>query len=267
MNRRFVEVSGGPVEVLEWQAPTAGEQGRTGEEPIILLHEGLGSASQWGGFSGLLAEATGRRVVAWSRHGYGWSASAPQPRDASYMHREALVILPELLDTLGARRPLLVGHSDGASIALIHAGSGHPVAGVVALAPHVVVEDRSLEGIRAIREKFETTDLAARLSRYHSDAHATFFGWNDVWLSAGFRQWSIEDCLAGITAPVLAVQCADDAYGTLSQIDRIETGVAGPFRRLVFGEGGHAPQSSHPGEVVDGVVQLCGRAKPRNAPA
>ena len=160
---------------------------------LVLLHEGLGSLDLWRRFPGVLASLTGRMVLVWSRYGYGRSAVVAEPRAVSYMHEEALGVLPHLLDRLGIERPALVGHSDGASIALIHAGAGiRPVAGVVALAPHVMVEERSLAGIRAARHEYLHGDLPARLARYHTDPDATFWGWNDVWLSEPFRAWSIE---------------------------------------------------------------------------
>ena len=219
---------------------------------LVLLHEGLGSLALWRDFPAVLASLTGRKVVVWSRYGYGRSTVVRRARPVEYMHEEALTVLPELLDRLAIERPVLVGHSDGASIALIYAGSGpdHPVAGVVALAPHVVVEDRSVAGVRAARQEYLHGDLPARLARYHTDPDATFWGWNDVWLSAPFRAWNIEAYLLAVTCPVLLVQCADDRYGSLAQLDRIEARVAGRVERLVLPEGGHAPHQSHREEVA-----------------
>lgn len=246
---RSVQLTGGPVEVIEWP-------GRTGPAPLVLLHEGLGSARLWRSFPAELAARTGRATVAWSRHGYGGSAVVTESRRPTYMHDEGRSVLPELLAALGITAPVLVGHSDGASIALIYAGTGHPLSGIVAIAPHVVVEERSLAGIRAARDRFETTDLAARLGRHHLDPEATFRGWNDVWLSPSFRDWNIEALLPGITVPVLAVQAADDEYGTLDQLDRIGSGVSGPFERLVLPAGGHAPHVTREGEVLEAVTRF-----------
>lgn len=246
---RFITLDGGPVEVLEWPA-------RSERAPVVLLHEGLGSARLWRSFPTELAAVTSRTVVAWSRHGYGSSAVVTSPRAPSYMHDEALAVLPRLLQKLRLDGPVLLGHSDGASIALIHAGAGHPVTGIVAIAPHVFVEEESLAGIRAARERFDTSDLAARLGRHHRDPEATFRGWNDIWLSPAFRDWNIEEYLPGISAPVLAVQSADDEFGTLAQLDRMEAGLGGPFRRLVLPEGGHAPHMSRPAEVTRAVVDF-----------
>ena len=147
---------------------------------------------------------------------------------------------------LGVERPILIGHSDGASIALLHAGGGHPVAGLVLLAPHVFVEDRSIDGIAAARAAYEDTDLRERMARHHVDVDATFRGWNDVWLSDAFRSWDITDRLAAIDVPVLVVQGTDDEYGSLAQLDAIEADVAGPVTRVVLPDVGHAPHVDAP---------------------
>ena len=207
---------------------------------LVFLHEGLGSIGLWRSFPADVRTATGDpTTLVWSRHGYGRSAVVNEPRTVDYMHHEALDVLPALLARLGIERPVLVGHSDGASIALIHAGAGHPVAGVVVIAPHVFVEDVSTVGIEAARDAYVSGDLRDRLARHHDDVDATFRGWNDVWLSDAFRSWNIESVLPGISAPVLAVQGDADAYGTLAQLDAIERGVPGPFERVVVVGGGH----------------------------
>lgn len=251
-----VPLHAGEVEVLE--APA--RPGMEDAAPLVLLHEGLGSARLWRSFPWDLAAATGRRTVAYSRFGYGRSTPVTAPRLPSYMHDEALQVLPDLLERLGVERPMLVGHSDGGSIALIHAGAGHPVTGVVTIAAHVLVEERSLEGIRAARDRFATTDLPERMGRHHLDAPSTFRGWNDIWLSAGFRDWNIEGYLPAITAPLLVVQAADDEYGTLDQVDRIAAGVSGPVATLTLDGGGHAPHLTRPAEVVGAVVAFTSRS-------
>ena len=172
------------------------------------------------------------------------------------MHREALGVLPEVLAQLGLERPVLIGHSDGASIALLHAGSGHPVAGLVLLAPHVVVEDVSVDGIAAAGAAYSSTGLRERLARYHDDVDGAFWGWNDVWLSAEFRQWNIEPVLPGIDVPVLAIQGDADDFGTLAQLDLIEAGVRGPFERLVVPGGGHVLHTGDPSAVVAVVARF-----------
>jgi pimeloyl-ACP methyl ester carboxylesterase len=232
-----------------------GDPGAAVHSALVLLHEGLGSLELWRDVPAVLASMTGRQVVVWSRHGYGRSAAVNGTRRPTYMHEEALYVLPEFLDRLAIDRPILIGHSDGASIALIQAGAAiRPVAGVVAVAPHVLVEDHSLTGIRAARDEYLRGDLATRMGRYHDDPDATFWGWNDIWLSDSFRAWNIEACLPAITCPVLLVQCADDQYGTLDQLERIERQVAGPVERLVLPDGGHAPHLSHPEAVATRIA-------------
>jgi pimeloyl-ACP methyl ester carboxylesterase len=172
------------------------------------------------------------------------------------MHREALEVLPEVLAQLGLERPVLIGHSDGASIALLHAGSGHPVAGLVLMAPHVVVEDVSVAGIAAAGAAYSSTGLRERLARYHDDVDGVFWGWNDVWLSAEFRQWNIEPVLPGIDVPVLVIQGDADDYGTLAQLDAIEAGVRGPFERLVVPGGGHVLHTGEAAALVAVVARF-----------
>jgi pimeloyl-ACP methyl ester carboxylesterase len=189
-----------------------------------------------------VADATGCRVLVYSRYGYGRSAPLQAPRGVDYMHREALEVLPELLDDLSIRAPILVGHSDGASIALIHAGaSGRELRGVVAMAPHVFVEEVSITSIAAAKVAFETTDLPARLGRYHDDVASTFRGWNDIWLHPDFRGWNIEACLAAIRCPVLLIQGEDDEYGTLAQLDAIARQVPAGARSVALPRCRHSP--------------------------
>jgi pimeloyl-ACP methyl ester carboxylesterase len=164
------------------------------------------------------------------------------------MHDEALKVLPPLLVAHGIERPVLVGHSDGGSIALIHAAQ-HPVTGLVLLAPHVFVEDLSVASIAAARETFESTDLGQRMGRYHRDAEATFRLWNDIWLAPEFRDWNIEDVLGDVTAPALLIQGEHDQYGTLEQIDAIERAIGGPVRRAVL-DCRHAPHLEAPDDTL-----------------
>ena len=223
--------------------------------PLVLLHEGLGSVELWRSFPHDLRAATGdRAVLVYSRAGYGRSGPASMPRPVTYMHDEADSVLPPVLEHFGLERPVLVGHSDGASIALLYAGAGNPVAGLVLLAPHVFVEDVSVASIAAVRDDFATTDLRARLARYHDDVDNAFRGWNDAWLSPEFRSWNIEDRLAGVRCPVLVVQGEDDAYGTLGQVDAIERGVTGPVQRLILAGVGHAPHLEAPADTLAAVA-------------
>jgi pimeloyl-ACP methyl ester carboxylesterase len=223
----------------------------------VLLHEGLGAVGLWRGFPEALQAATGRRLIAFSRFGHGRSEPPPRPRTPAFFHEEALEVLPAVLAQLGAQHPILVGHSDGASIALIHAGR-HPVAGIALLAPHVIVEDVTVEAIRETRRQYQDGDLRARMARHHDDVDAAFWGWCDVWLDPGFRAWSLEADAERVGCPVLLVQGADDPYGTLDQLDRIEARVRGPVERLVV-PGGHSPHLEAPAEVVAAIAAFAGR--------
>lgn len=252
MERQFFDVDGSAVEYEfvhgEPDAPT-----------LVFLHEGLGSIDLWRGVPAeITAACGGASVLVYARHGYGASGPARMPRPVGYMHHEADRVLPELLAGLRIERPVLVGHSDGASIALLYAGAGGSVAGLVCLAPHVFVEDETIVGIEAAREAFATTDLAAKLGRYHRDPVAAFRGWNDVWLDPAFRAWDITDRLPGIDAPVLVVQGTADDYGTLAQVDAIEAGVSGRCDRLVLDGVGHAPHLEARDAVVAAVAAFVG---------
>jgi pimeloyl-ACP methyl ester carboxylesterase len=229
---------------------------------IVMLHEGLGSISMWRDFPSRVAQATGREVVVYSRQGYGRSSPLAGPRGVRFMHDEALTVLPEVLSALDIRRPILLGHSDGGSIALIHAGSGRDVAGLVLLAPHVMVEDLSIASIAAARTAYAQGDLRARLARHHDDVDGAFRGWNDVWLDPAFRDWSIEEYLRRIACPVLAIQGEDDEYGTMEQVDRI--GRAIPHARILkLAQCGHSPHRDRAAEVLEAVRRLVERATPR----
>ncbi|WP_108880146.1 alpha/beta fold hydrolase [Anderseniella sp. Alg231-50] len=226
---------------------------------LVLLHEGLGSVSQWRDFPDLLATASGCAVLAYSRAGYGASAPVSLPRPLSYMHDEAGDVLPHIISQLQGRDHVLVGHSDGASIAAIYAGS-KPHAGLkglVLMAPHVFVEDISIAGIRTARDAWETTNLRDRLKRHHGDnVDTAFLGWNDSWLNPGFRDWDITGFLPLITAPVLAVQGRDDDYGTLAQLDAIEQSCGAPVTKLVLDDCGHAPQKDQTAAVLDAICSF-----------
>jgi len=190
---------------------------------LVFLHEGLGSVAMWRDFPACVAQATGCRTLVYSRYGYGQSELLAAPHRSNYMHLEAQQALPELLAALKIENPVLIGHSDGASIALIHAGSGHEPAGVIAMAPHCFVEEISVRSIEAAKHAAENTDLLQKLARYHQDAARTFWGWNDIWLHPDFRAWNIEALLPAIRCPILAIQGVDDEYGTLAQVEAIRT--------------------------------------------
>jgi pimeloyl-ACP methyl ester carboxylesterase len=226
---------------------------------LVFLHEGLGSVAMWRDFPGRLAHATNCDALVYSRYGYGRSEPLAAPHTVRYMHDEALVALPDLLDRLRVARPILVGHSDGGSIALIHAGgSGRPVAGLVLMAPHVVVEDISVASIAAARVAYETTDLRAKLARHHADVDSAFRGWNDVWLHPDFRAWTIEEYLPRVTCPVLAIQGADDEYGTMDQLARIGRGIA-DAELVELSDCRHSPHRDQPDTVIEIVTRFVDR--------
>jgi pimeloyl-ACP methyl ester carboxylesterase len=222
---------------------------------IVMLHEGLGSVSMWKHFPEQIARATGSTVVVYSRHGYGRSAPLQAARSVNYMHDEAFILLPQFLDALGIVDPILFGHSDGASIALIYAGgSGRKVKGIVALAPHVFVEEISVSSITAAKIAYESTNLRERLARYHEDVDAAFWGWNNIWLDSAFRTWNIEEYLPHVHCSVLAIQGYEDEYGTMEQIDRIAR--AAPDVELSkLEECGHSPHRDRPDAVLERVSQ------------
>jgi pimeloyl-ACP methyl ester carboxylesterase len=229
---------------------------RTGRPPLLLLHEGLGCVAMWRHFPERLAAATGCRVLVWSRAGYGSSTSLPGRRQTDYMHREALQSLPAFIAALGIERPLLVGHSDGGSIALIFAGAFPDIpCGVAVMAPHEFVEEETLAGIRGAREAWRTTDLPAKLGRYHADAGRVFADWNDTWLSPAFRDWNIESYLPQIRCPVLAIQGEDDEYATMRQIEVIAEQVAGT-RLVRLANCGHSPQRDQEAAVLAAIAEF-----------
>ncbi|WP_159005834.1 alpha/beta hydrolase [Bradyrhizobium sp. S69] len=210
---------------------------------IVMLHEGLGSAGLWGDFPEQLQAATGAGILLYSRAGYGASTPAQLPRPLDYMQREAIDVLPKLLDAIGYRRGLLLGHSDGASIAAIYAGAhqDHRVQGVVMIAPHFIVEDISVASIAEIKTAYETSNLKEKLARWHKDVDNAFYGWNDAWLDPTFRAWDISEYLAYIRVPVAIVQGADDRYGTIRQIEIAQQECYCPVDVTMLPEVGHSP--------------------------
>jgi len=218
---------------------------------LLFLHEGLGSVGLWKGFPRRLAAATGRRTVAYSRLGHGFSDLPPAKRTPSFMHTEAATVVPALIDALDLGEPILVGHSDGGSIALL-AAAALPVSGLVVLAPHVLVEPGALQAIRQAREAFDSGDLARRMARHHRDAEVTFRNWNDVWLDPEFRDWDLRPELGGITCPVLAIQGDADPYGTHVHVEAVRDAARGPVDLLSL-RCAHAPHLERPA-VVDAAV-------------
>jgi pimeloyl-ACP methyl ester carboxylesterase len=232
----------------------------SGRPVLLLLHEGLGCVAMWRDFPEKLAAVTGCRVIVWSRAGYGGSQAYSEARTVHYLHREAEEALPALLAALNIKRPVLIGHSDGGSIALIFAGAfpQEPLA-VAVIAPHEFVEEESLAGIRLARTAWETTDLPKKLARYHHDqTERVFHDWNDCWLSPSFREWNIESYLANIRCPVLAIQGADDEYATFRQIDLIAEKVPGT-QLLKFPKCGHTPQRDQEIPVLEALATFVNR--------
>ncbi len=248
----FVNVLG---RCLEYRRIGAAADGPT----MVFLHEGLGSISQWRDFPERIAAASGLPAIVYARYGHGQSDVLQQPHAVDFMHREALESLPELLRQLGIERPILVGHSDGASIALIYAGSGHPLHCLVAMAPHVFVEDISIAGITAAKQAFETTDLPQKLARHHRDAGKTFYGWNDIWLAPAFRSWNIERFLPAISCPLLAIQGQEDEYGSMAQVDAIARQAGGPVEVLKLAQCGHSPYKDQAEKVAQAVAEFVKR--------
>jgi len=251
--RSFISVQGRKLEVQR----IAGL--KPGLPELVFLHEGLGSVSLWRDFPAMVAQATGCAVLVYSRYGNGQSEVLKEARQVDYMHIEALEVLPELLQMLDVEQPILVGHSDGGSIALIYAGAVDRLRGVVVLAPHVFVEDLSVKSIAEAQQKFETTDLAKRLKRHHADAASTFRGWKDIWLKPAFREWNIEEFLPRIGCPVLAIQGFEDQYGTMAQLDAIAHQAGGPVELLQLNNCRHSPHLDQPGAVLEAIAHFVER--------
>ena len=229
---------------------------KPGAPPIVMLHEGLGSIAHWRDFPALVAERTGCAVLVYSRYGYGNSDRLLEKRPVDYMHREAEVVLPALLEKLGINQPVLLGHSDGASIAIIFAGKYPDAARALILeAPHVFVEDLSLESIAAAKTFYEKTDLPQRLARYHAHPDRTFWGWNDIWLDPAFRSWNIEAYLDAIRRPILVIQGEDDEYGTTRQVEAIQAG-APQTEVLLLGGAKHAPHRDQREATLERIAQF-----------
>ena len=259
---RIFNVSGVQLEVV--QLGTA----NTSAPPLVFLHEGLGSVSMWRDWPTQLCEQLQLQGWVYSRQGYGQSAATKNVRgrpeivqgvrqgrlQADYMHHEALTVLPELLTELGIHKPVLIGHSDGGTIALIHA-SHHPVTACIVMAPHVVVEDLSISAIEQAREAFTQGPLRERLAKFHADVDGAFWQWNDVWLSDEFRSFDIRQEIERITAPLLAIQGEDDAYGTMAQIDDIARHVT-HAQRVKLAACGHSPHRDQPAQVNVAMAQF-----------
>jgi pimeloyl-ACP methyl ester carboxylesterase len=250
-----IEWDGRPIRIeYEWVGAQSGR-------PLVFLHEGLGSRSMWREFPSRLAEALGVRGLVYSRPGYGRSTmrASGERWAPDFMHRQAREVLPALLERLGIAQPVdFYGHSDGGSIALLHAALfPQRTASVIAAAPHVFVEDLSITSIEAARRAYETADLRAKLARHHDDPDSPFRGWNDIWLDPAFRDWNIERDIEAIRCPVLALQGIDDEYGTMEQIHRIARRVP-QARTLEIERCGHSPHRDQPERVIAAAVEFAG---------
>jgi pimeloyl-ACP methyl ester carboxylesterase len=260
MQHERVEISwaGRPVHIeYQWVGSTAGTA-----PVIVFLHEGLGSVAMWRDFPARLCEAAGARGLVYSRPGYGRSTprAAEEKWQPDFMHRQAREVLPALLRALGVERPWLFGHSDGGSIALLYAAAfPGALQGAIVLAPHILVEEVSVTSIAQARDAYLNTDLRARLARYHDDPDSAFWGWNDIWLTPAFRAWSIEDEIAAIRCPLLAVQGVDDEYGTLEQIRGIARRVP-QTQLLELPDCGHSPHKDQPDQVIAAATAFLRRA-------
>jgi pimeloyl-ACP methyl ester carboxylesterase len=229
---------------------------------VVFLHEGLGSVAMWRSFPAQVCAASGCAGLVYSRQGYGQSSPAARPLPPTYMHREAHEVLPALLAQCGIEQPILLGHSDGGTIALLHA-SRFATRSCIVMAPHLFVEDISLRSIAAARVAFDTGDLRGKLAKFHNDVDGAFWQWNDVWLSDSFRSFNIEAECALITCPLLAIQGIDDPYGTMAQIDALD----GTFndknslqpkhlllrQLLKLEQCGHSPQRDQTDAVISAV--------------
>ena len=241
------------MDVLEIPSPST-------LSPLVFLHEGLGSIAMWQGrtvdWPLQVCRAAGRAGWVYSRRGYGLSPAIPDVRGtgrlrADYMHREAWEVLPSLLKDWGAENPVLIGHSDGATIALLHAAR-FPVAGCVVMAPHLLVEDMTISAIAASKKAYVEGDLRQKLMKYHADVDCAFWQWNDVWLSQAFRSFDIREECKTISAPVLALQGSDDAYGSLRHLDELQT--AGRVERHLLPNCGHSPHKDQAQKSLDLVA-------------
>ena len=251
---KFVDIHGTRLELQQIAGPPD-------KAPLVFLHEGLGSISLWTqrghSWPEAVCRATGRAGLVYSRRGYGQSDPVPDVRgagrlQADYQQREAWEVLPALLASQGMVQPVLLGHSDGASIALLHA-SRYPVTAVVALAPHLLVEDVAVQAIAAATVAFQTGPLRERLARHHNDVDSAFWQWNDIWLSDTFRSFDIRTACSRINAPLLAIQGTGDEYGTMAQLDQLALAVPHTVQ-LRLADCGHSPQRDQPERTLEAIA-------------
>ena len=233
-----------------------------GQAPtIVALHEGLGCAARWRDFPERLVDATGWGCCVYSRAGYGQSNPSELPRPLDYMTREAVDVLPDVLDRIGFKRGVLLGHSDGATISAIYAGSvqDHRVRGLILMSPHFFAEEMGLAEISKAREAYVTGDLRDRMARYHHDPDNAFWGWNDTWLHPRFKDWNVADVIDYLRIPVLAIQGNDDQYGTVAQIDEIESRIYSPLNVELLEDCRHSPHLDQPEKTLDAIREYLAR--------
>ena len=254
--RRFLELDQGRVEYA-WHGPGPAET-----PTLVFLHQGLGCAELWRDLPEVLARSTGLGAFVYSRFGYGGSGPSPLPWPVGYMHREGLEVLPEILRAAGIKQAILVGHSDGASIAIIHAGAAPATTllGLVLESPHVFTETDQLGSVDALRCRYRDDGLRAQLRKYHGDnVDNAFFGWADAWQQPAFRDWNLEAYLPEITVPILQVQGRDDDQGSLAHVHVIEAGTGGVIETLILDDCGHAPHQDRRDRYLEVVVAFVDR--------
>jgi pimeloyl-ACP methyl ester carboxylesterase len=256
---RGVTVVNGRRLEFAWMTPS---NPRPGGPPLVFLHDGLGCLGMWADFAREVVRASGCGALVYSRAGHGQSDPASEPRRADFLHAEARSVLPALLSERGVDRPLLIGHREGAAIALIHAASGFDVAGVVAMAPPIRIEPSMLAAFEEAQRTYSSSDWSKRLGKFHRDADATFRGWASTWLKPELRSWSIEALLPSVRAPVVLVQGEDDAYATIEQALAVARTVARPVDSIELQGVGHAPWKDAPHVVVDAIGALVDRIAP-----
>ena len=225
---------------------------------IVMLHEGLGCVRLWREFPKFVSESTGFGVFAYSRAGYGQSDSVSLPRSVDYMTREAQDVLPDVLNSIGLMRGILLGHSDGATISAIYAGSVSDlrIRGLILIAPHFFAEEAGLLEIARVGRNFGISDMKLKMAKYHRNPEAAFRGWNDVWLHPDFKRWNVSDVIDHLRIPVLAIQGEDDQYGTLAQISEIEDRINSPFEKLILPKCGHSPHINQPEMTLAAITEF-----------
>ena len=249
----YVSVDGARLEYV-WHGPPP-----LHAPTLVFLHEGLGSIGQWRNFPAELSSRLGCSALVYSRCGHGRSDALSAPQSIHFMHHEATEVLPRLLEVFEIHRPILVGHSDGASIAIIAAGSGLEARALILEAPHVFTEPFGLESIAKARTAYEQGDLKARLARHHAHVDAAFRGWNGAWLNPDFVRWNLEEFLPGISLPVQLIQGKDDEYGSVKQLEAIEQKVRGPVERVLLDQCGHSPHRDQPEKTLESMSDFVRR--------